>query len=454
MKKAYLIWIVFTCLNLILNTSAQSVSCIGAPDSQLVTGEQAQIIADGGSNLRVRPSADATLLAIIPFNEIIPIVEGPFCGDGYAWWQVDYAGERGWVAEGINDFYWLTPYIVQRAQIGDSRIEIQPRLVTTIEIQRLADPARNQFVLTGYPVSSTQIIPFIVIFDERPEPINTTATTTNRTQIQAIADGTRFIEIRFADNATNSEDIALIYRYTATLGDNRYVDAYLPIRVPDLPRTYALPDENQQLYTQQYIEDNLAQVNALDAEAFTPSLNALDGIILSLQYDAPLAMSDLLTYANNGIQLDYHPILTTQITETLIAETDAIPRHIVLNFADYPAGQGDIRIYSTEDIVGNNLITLQQVLQRQSANPPRIPIPSQTDAPVSRDDLDYLAFGSGTGIRYRAIFSDEETIYYSYQGLSDDGNYFISALFALDDDDLPLSLFLDDLISSLVIGGS
>jgi len=428
--------------------SAQTTNCTGAPDSRLVIGEQARIVANGGSNMRTRPTPDSPLLTIIPQNELIPVLDGPFCGAGYAWWQVDYDGERGWVAEGTGEFYWLAPYVIQRAQIGRMRIEIQPELISGVRLERLSEPPRSQFVLEGYPVLSNDIVPFIVIFDDIPDDMRVPSSNAI-SQRQNLDTGERFVDLFFTETPASIDDFTLIYHYVAITEDNRLIDAYFPVSVANLPLPYMPPETDVESYQAQYFEDTETALDALSDSDFMPTLSQLDGIVQSLQLNAPLEESDLFTYDAGGIQFDYNPLLATSITEEVIAESD-IPRHVLLRFGDYPAGEGVIRVYRTETLSGNTLATLQQILSRQPGNPPRIPVPSQLDAPLSRDNLLYLNFVNGEGVRYQAQFTENSTVY-SYQGLSENGDYFVSVLFPIEDNFPPMTI-LDALVQSLQIG--
>ncbi len=444
--------IILICLLLwIQPISAQTVSCVGAPPSRLMTGEQAQVIAIGGSNLRVVPSATADLMNVIPENELIPVINGPYCAQSYTWWQVDYAGERGWVAEGVDEFYWLAPYIIQRAQIGDIRIELQPNLISSIRLERLADPLRTQFVLEGFPVNDNQITPFIVIFDDPPDDVNMEEIEGNTvSQLQSLEMGTRWVDLYFIEPLREDSEITLVYRYIALTDDNRFVDAYFPISVPNLPLEYNPPQSEIQQYMNDYFEETLSALDSLTDEDFTPTLSQIDGIVRSIQINTPLEESNLFEFVSSGIRLDYNPVLATSITEDLIPADEDIPAHILLTFENYPLGTGHIRIYRTEDVVGTALSTLQQILSRQPSNPPRIPVLSESDAPLMREDLSYIRFINGEGVRYIASFAEGEQVY-SYQGLSDNGDYFVSMLLPIDADFMPITI-LDMLVQSLQIG--
>ncbi len=432
--------------------SAQTFSCLNTLESRLVIGEQAQIIAEGGSNLRMLPSASANLLTVIPQNELIPVIDGPFCAEGYAWWQVDYDNERGWIAEGLGEFYWLATYVIQRAQIGNVRIEIQPNLVEGIQLERLPDPPRSQFILEGFPVSSNQIAPFIVIFDQVPDDITLEAFETDTaSQQQMLENGRRFVDILFTEPIEEAEEITLVYRFVAITEDNRFIDAYFPILAPELPLVY--DTENDEVsYEEDYFEETANTLTALNEEDFTPTLSQLDGIVRSIQVNAPPEESIVLPFTTSGISLEYNPLLATHIVEQLVAATDTLPRHIRLLFSNYPSeNPAYVRIFNTEEISGTILTSFQQTLSRQPSNPPQIPVLSQNAEPLFRDDLQYLSFTNGEGVRYLTSFVDGETLY-SFQGLSNDDNYFISALFPVDDN-VPTLTVLDMLIQNLQIGG-
>lgn len=62
--------------------------------------------------LRSAPSTDRNISAIlgeIPPGGAFTILNGPTCGNGLVWWQVNYLGTVGWTAEGERDVYWLEP---------------------------------------------------------------------------------------------------------------------------------------------------------------------------------------------------------------------------------------------------------------------------------------------------------------------------------------------------------
>lgn len=82
-------------------TRAQSDSACPA---DLVTALRvdtwARVTGDTANNLRAAPGLAAARIGQIPAGDLFRVLGGPQCGDGYVWWQVDYAGAPGWTAEG------------------------------------------------------------------------------------------------------------------------------------------------------------------------------------------------------------------------------------------------------------------------------------------------------------------------------------------------------------------
>jgi uncharacterized protein YraI len=46
----------------------------------------------------------------VPAGAVFDVIAGPECSDGYFWFQVDYQGTQGWVAEGDSTSYFTEPY--------------------------------------------------------------------------------------------------------------------------------------------------------------------------------------------------------------------------------------------------------------------------------------------------------------------------------------------------------
>jgi hypothetical protein len=84
--------------------------CPGALPSRLRVNGQAHVIpGQAPNNIRAQPNTGGAQVGQIPPGEVFPVLAGPECADGFAWWKVDYAGTVGWTAEGDAATYWLGP---------------------------------------------------------------------------------------------------------------------------------------------------------------------------------------------------------------------------------------------------------------------------------------------------------------------------------------------------------
>jgi uncharacterized protein YraI len=78
---------------------------------RLTVGEWARVASGSANNLRDQPTTSGAVVGRIPPGDIMQVVDGPRCADGYAWWQVRYGMQTGWTAEGnpTRGVYWLEP---------------------------------------------------------------------------------------------------------------------------------------------------------------------------------------------------------------------------------------------------------------------------------------------------------------------------------------------------------
>lgn len=96
----------------ISSVQAQDTSSCPSPDDlppQLTIGLWARVASGLAHNLREDATIQAAIVNRIPDNDIFRVLDGPRCADGYVWWQVDYTGQTGWMAEGdaASEQYWL-----------------------------------------------------------------------------------------------------------------------------------------------------------------------------------------------------------------------------------------------------------------------------------------------------------------------------------------------------------
>jgi hypothetical protein len=89
-------------------TYAQS-TCTLAP--QLTVGQRGVVLGTSPNNLRSGPTRNDEILTEIPGGSTFEVLAGPECDpdSGINWWQVDYAGQVGWTAEGDTSTYFVEP---------------------------------------------------------------------------------------------------------------------------------------------------------------------------------------------------------------------------------------------------------------------------------------------------------------------------------------------------------
>ena len=93
-------------------------TCPGAPDPQLKSGSRAIASDQTATPSRVRsaPGTSASILGLIQPGQVVDILDGPQCAQGYVWWKVRLpeGSLTGWTAEGNNTSYWLQPCTIAR----------------------------------------------------------------------------------------------------------------------------------------------------------------------------------------------------------------------------------------------------------------------------------------------------------------------------------------------------
>lgn len=83
---------------------------VGYLQPRLADSPSARVIVSGNINLRPIPATSQARLAQIPqWTTVLLVSDVPQCNEGYVWWQIEYGDFIGWVAEGLNDEYWLEP---------------------------------------------------------------------------------------------------------------------------------------------------------------------------------------------------------------------------------------------------------------------------------------------------------------------------------------------------------
>jgi len=333
-------------LSLHLPLLAQS-PCPNNLPPRLTIGEQGRVLPGDANRLRQDPTLDAEQIIMIPGAGVFDVIAGPACADGYTWWQVDYAGQVGWTAEGAPDEYWLEPMeiaplsvattvrnmvlVEHRNSLGEITFAVSDMLAEDITHQPLPIvdmmfyiPARSSYTLVGYPDDPDDFYypPFIELYAvrdwetgedfvvERLEALRKLLDTQPETVIgeipvlpfvnaaQIMQARPQFIEMQngvglrfltyYAQDLAVPDNNLIVYEFIGLLDEGRYyVHAMLPLDVDFLPdeTDYASLDyeELAQNFQTVLAEETKQLLNA-SPEAFTPRLEDIDAIFESMLF--------------------------------------------------------------------------------------------------------------------------------------------------------------------------
>ncbi len=426
----------------------QAQGCPGAPSPRLEEDTLAQVITAGGSNLRRLPGSNSPLLDIIPVNTVLRIRGGPVCEQGYTWWQVDYNNNRGWLAEGTTDDYWLQPYQLLDAKADTVAVSVPPELADAVQPRYL--PQRVELRLSGYPVTHPVFDAALRAFPQPPdyeeveqvratlfEGTDWTQPGTGHVGFINFEDGSglRYTSV-FVDPAGTTAP-AVLYNFRGFSVNGHYLSATFPVQVAGLPLPYEpLPNaDDPALYQADYQQRTRDVLRNTPPQAFTPSLENLDQMMQSITTSAvPVPLNERVQTFDegNGVQFEYLPELATDINSATVRGSDTRPRHLRLILQGYPLDElpddalPAIRIYDTDNLDSDWLVGLQLLLSQQPNNPSRIPVLQRTDAPAGRAQVSYFRFQNGEGLRVLLRYDDSPVWWYVYQGLSDDSRFYLS----------------------------
>lgn len=124
---------------------------------------------------------------------------------------------------------------------------------------------------------------------------------------------------------------------------------------------------------------------------------------------------------------------------------DVVPEHEDVSFTGYVLSDkfhdASIGIYPVQDFIAlvpemaDRVTELQKIIQEKSDNPGNVPIlPMWNATQVFLSNPVYLDFQNGSGIRYLTQYGqaimpiNNHDLFYSFQGLTSDGKYWISAI--------------------------
>ena len=131
-----------------------------------------------------------------------------------------------------------------------------------------------------------------------------------------------------------------------------------------------------------------------------------------------------------------------------VAPWEIAPQHEEMTFTGYILSDtfhvSSINVYPVQDFiaieptVADRVTELQKIIKEKSDNPGNVPIlPLWNAAQVFLSNPVYLDFQNGSGIRYLTQYGqaimpiNNHDLFYSFQGLTSDGKYWISAILSV-----------------------
>lgn len=329
---------------------AQGNECPAELETKLEVGVDVQTAPGAPLNMRRLPSRSADLLGQADPADVLLIEDGPACAEGFAWWQVDRSSFIGWVAEGrINPDgtfiqYYLYPEgltapaddltvvfetdtfsgrtsttdwgaVERRDDMlfpGFQLIEVEdylsdtPAAMAEFNTEGLFAGLRIEpvdFYTRYVPSFWEQLEGLRAVLDEQPaapEVIPAPVVTFDDEQPQRFVTQVSYISfvngtgVRFLTAYTEDEtELEYIsYDFQAITDDGRYyIDGTFPVYSDDLDLNLTGDDYAA------YIAGVVEQLNALEPDAFAPSLTDLDESLATLEVTGSDGDSTLATSA-------------------------------------------------------------------------------------------------------------------------------------------------------------
>lgn len=170
-------------------------------------------------------------------------------------------------------------------------------------------------------------------------------------------------------------------------------------------------------------------------------------------------------FTYEGVSFDLDPAIATGANGQIVTEKqgstdgpywDANPRYPNIILRGYPitqsAFQPIIAVYPVEDFrrlsppAAQIIDQLQNLLAQKPADQERIPLlPVWNAAQVFHSNMQYVNFQNGSGVRYLTLYAqypapiNNKDLFYTFQGLTSDGRYYISAILPINQSSLPAS---------------
>lgn len=97
----------------LLSPTPTAPPCPSAPPARLTVGQPGRVLDLDPNPINMRSGAGRASPRIlqVPAGAIFQVRSGPVCADGYYWYEVDYNGTVGWIAEGDSTSYFVEPHL-------------------------------------------------------------------------------------------------------------------------------------------------------------------------------------------------------------------------------------------------------------------------------------------------------------------------------------------------------
>lgn len=87
--------------------------------ARLRPGQEAAVTPGQPNRVRNSAGMGGRIIGRIYEGDVVSVLEGPYCVEGYLWYRVRHSSVTGWTAEGGDGEYWLAPYNSPRRSDDD-----------------------------------------------------------------------------------------------------------------------------------------------------------------------------------------------------------------------------------------------------------------------------------------------------------------------------------------------
>jgi hypothetical protein len=183
--------------------------------------------------------------------------------------------------------------------------------------------------------------------------------------------------------------------------------------------------------------------------------------ISTTETSIPVESSSSFTF--EGIGFAYDPNITIGASGVILPEISGnnqepywqiAPRTVSIDLKGYPivdsAYSPKVLVFPVEDFrrlsepAGQEITSLRTILSEEPTDLEKIPVlPLENSNQVFRSNIDYFPFQNGSGVRFVGMNSqgivpvNNRDLFYTYQGLTSDGKYYLAVFFPLNYPNLP-----------------